>query len=124
MTRCLAPDCQMGGLGCDNMTVILICNLNGQSYEKLSERCREQLSTHTTRSRSYSTGSSDSSCSTSCSTTTPELSENEDNSPKFQKKGELTSNNAKKTVAQVNINAIDELTEVKKKEATDEQQIK
>ncbi|RXG71562.1 putative protein phosphatase 2C T23F11.1 [Armadillidium vulgare] len=25
MTRCLAPDCQMGGLGCDNMTVVLVC---------------------------------------------------------------------------------------------------
>ncbi|KAH9373610.1 hypothetical protein HPB48_014793 [Haemaphysalis longicornis] len=24
MTRCLAPDCQMGGLGCDNMTVVLV----------------------------------------------------------------------------------------------------
>lgn len=40
MTRCLAPDCQMGGLGCDNMTVILVCILNGESYEKLAERCK------------------------------------------------------------------------------------
>jgi protein phosphatase 2C family protein 2/3 len=24
MTRCLAPDSQMGGLGCDNMTVIIV----------------------------------------------------------------------------------------------------
>lgn len=40
MTRCLAPDCQMGGLGCDNMTVILVCFLNGESYEKLAERCK------------------------------------------------------------------------------------
>ena len=39
MTRCLAPDCQMGGLGCDNMTVVLICFLNGEPYEKLAERC-------------------------------------------------------------------------------------
>lgn len=29
----------MGGLGCDNMTVILVCLLNGQSYEDLVERC-------------------------------------------------------------------------------------
>ena len=40
MTRCLAPDCQMGGLGCDNMTVVLVCFLNGEPYEKLSERCK------------------------------------------------------------------------------------
>ena len=40
MTRCLAPDCQMGGLGCDNMTVVLVCILNGESYEKLAERCK------------------------------------------------------------------------------------
>ncbi|PNF15251.1 putative protein phosphatase 2C T23F11.1 [Cryptotermes secundus] len=39
MTRCLAPDCQMGGLGCDNMTVVLVCFLHGQSYEELSARC-------------------------------------------------------------------------------------
>ena len=41
MTRCLAPDCQMGGLGCDNMTVILVCFLhNGETYDKLAEKCR------------------------------------------------------------------------------------
>lgn len=40
MTRCLAPDCQMGGLGCDNMTVVLVCFLNGESYEKLAEKCK------------------------------------------------------------------------------------
>ena len=40
MNRCLAPDCQMGGLGCDNMTVVLVCFLNGESYEKLAERCK------------------------------------------------------------------------------------
>ena len=40
--RCLAPDCQMGGLGCDNMTVVLVCFLNGESYEKLAERCKLQ----------------------------------------------------------------------------------
>jgi len=30
----------MGGLGCDNMTVVLVCFLNGESYEKLGERCK------------------------------------------------------------------------------------
>lgn len=39
MTHCLAPDCQMGGLGCDNMTVVLVCFLHGKSYEELSARC-------------------------------------------------------------------------------------
>lgn len=35
ITRCLAPDCQMGfGIGCDNMTVILVCYLNGATYEE------------------------------------------------------------------------------------------
>lgn len=32
MGSCLAPDCQMGGLGCDNMTVIIVCLLNGKTY--------------------------------------------------------------------------------------------
>lgn len=40
MTRCLAPDCQMGGIGCDNMTVVLVCILNGESYEKFTARCK------------------------------------------------------------------------------------
>lgn len=39
MTRCLAPDCQMGGLGCDNMTVVLVCFLHGCSYEDLAMKC-------------------------------------------------------------------------------------
>ncbi|XP_063871878.1 probable protein phosphatase 2C T23F11.1 isoform X3 [Scylla paramamosain] len=39
MTRCLAPDCQMGGLGCDNMTVILICILQSGSWKELQEKC-------------------------------------------------------------------------------------
>ncbi len=34
MTRCLASDCAMGGLGCDNMTVILVCLLHGDPYQK------------------------------------------------------------------------------------------
>ena len=41
MTRCLAPDCQMGGLGCDNMTVVLVCMLQGASYADLAERCAQ-----------------------------------------------------------------------------------
>jgi len=44
MTRCLAPDCQMGGLGCDNMTVVLVCFLHPigaapGDYSELCARC-------------------------------------------------------------------------------------
>jgi len=39
MDRCLAPDCQLGGLGCDNMTVVLVCFLHGQPYSRLVSRC-------------------------------------------------------------------------------------
>ncbi|XP_050416346.1 probable protein phosphatase 2C T23F11.1 [Patella vulgata] len=42
MMRCLAPDCQMGGLGCDNMTVVLVCFLNGRKYSDLVTRCSQQ----------------------------------------------------------------------------------
>lgn len=41
MTRCLAPDCQMGGLGCDNMTVVLVCLLHGNSYDNLAQKCSQ-----------------------------------------------------------------------------------
>merc|ERR1712192_252690 len=42
MTRCLSPDCQMGGLGCDNMTCVLVCLLQGKPYQALVERCARQ----------------------------------------------------------------------------------
>ena len=29
----------MGGLGCDNMTVVLVCLLHGQPYQVLVDRC-------------------------------------------------------------------------------------
>lgn len=43
MNKCLAKDCRMGGLGCDNMTVVIVCFLNGQPYEKLAEKCKSSL---------------------------------------------------------------------------------
>ncbi|XP_054724367.1 probable protein phosphatase 2C T23F11.1 [Uloborus diversus] len=46
MTRCLAPDCQMGGLGCDNMTVVLVCLLQGESYEELANKCSRVCTSH------------------------------------------------------------------------------
>lgn len=42
MNRCLSPDCQMGGLGCDNMTCVLVCLLHGKPYQALVERCARQ----------------------------------------------------------------------------------
>ncbi|CAD6188359.1 unnamed protein product [Caenorhabditis auriculariae] len=39
LTRCLAPDCQMGGLGCDNMTVVIVGLLHGESSEVLFNKC-------------------------------------------------------------------------------------
>ena len=43
MMRCLAPDCTMGGLGCDNMTVVLVCCLhNKRTYTDLSDHCLVQ----------------------------------------------------------------------------------
>uniref|UniRef100_A0A5S6QRU2 protein-serine/threonine phosphatase n=1 Tax=Trichuris muris TaxID=70415 RepID=A0A5S6QRU2_TRIMR len=41
LTRCLAPDCQMGGLGCDNMTVILVCLIQNRSYKGLAAKCAQ-----------------------------------------------------------------------------------
>lgn len=45
MTRCLAPDCSMGGLGCDNMTVILVCFLHHEPYDRLIDRCSALVKT-------------------------------------------------------------------------------
>ncbi|KAH8302201.1 hypothetical protein KR044_003946 [Drosophila immigrans] len=39
MNHCLAPDCQMGGLGGDNMTVVLVCLLHDKPYSDLVKRC-------------------------------------------------------------------------------------
>lgn len=43
MMRCLAPDCQMAGLGCDNMTVVIVGLLHGDTYEKLQEKCKKPV---------------------------------------------------------------------------------
>ncbi|XP_049287242.1 probable protein phosphatase 2C T23F11.1 [Anopheles funestus] len=51
MMRCLAPDCQMGGIGGDNMTVIVVCFLHGQPYEELINRCKEAIAKRQARSK-------------------------------------------------------------------------
>ena len=39
----------MGGLGCDNMTVILACFLHGGAYSELTRKCSEQFPTRRSR---------------------------------------------------------------------------
>jgi hypothetical protein len=46
MTRCLAPDCHMGGLGCDNMTVVLACFLHGETFNQLVAKCSRPAPRH------------------------------------------------------------------------------
>lgn len=35
INRCLAPDCQMGGLGCDNMTVTIVCCVADTTWQQV-----------------------------------------------------------------------------------------
>lgn len=49
MDHCLAPDLRMGGLGCDNMTAILICCLNSEPYSKLVTKCSRLTTTHSSQ---------------------------------------------------------------------------
>lgn len=41
LTYCLAPVCQMGGLGGDNMTIIIICFLHGKPWQHLVDKCKK-----------------------------------------------------------------------------------
>ena len=52
MNHCLAPDCQMGGLGGDNMTVVLVCFLHNKPYADLVQRCATSTATANTNSSS------------------------------------------------------------------------
>ncbi len=42
MMRCLAPVYKLGAHGCDNMTVVLVCFLQNDSYEMLGEKCKRE----------------------------------------------------------------------------------
>lgn len=55
MNHCLAPDCQMGGLGGDNMTVVLVCFLHNKPYEELIARCAASTPCSTGAASSSST---------------------------------------------------------------------
>ncbi len=59
MTRCLAPNCQMGGLGCDNMTVVLCLLLHGQPYSTLAAKCSKNLANGEASSSSSSSSPAD-----------------------------------------------------------------
>ncbi|KAI6239038.1 PPM-type phosphatase domain-containing protein [Aphelenchoides fujianensis] len=37
---CLAPDCELSGVGCDNMTIVLICLLQGLEWEEYVQRLK------------------------------------------------------------------------------------
>ena len=52
MDRCLSPDCQMGGLGCDNMTCVLICLLHDKPYQHLVEKCQKIVKSKTIKENS------------------------------------------------------------------------
>jgi len=43
MERCLAPDSEIGGVGCDNMTVIIVGVLNGKSRDEWYEKIKKKL---------------------------------------------------------------------------------
>jgi protein phosphatase 2C family protein 2/3 len=47
MDRCLAPDSDWGGIGCDNMTVLIVALLNGRTkaewYDWMSERVEKGI---------------------------------------------------------------------------------
>merc|ERR1719318_1356131 len=49
MTRCLATNNNMGGLGCDNMTVVLVCFLHNKPYQHLVDKCCQLLESHEER---------------------------------------------------------------------------
>lgn len=37
--RCLAPKGQKGGVGCDNMTVVIVCFLGHRTWHQLTRHC-------------------------------------------------------------------------------------
>ncbi|KAJ3301900.1 Protein phosphatase 2C 2 [Blyttiomyces sp. JEL0837] len=43
MDKCLAPDSDVGGFGCDNMTVIIVALLGSKSYEEWSATVKERF---------------------------------------------------------------------------------
>lgn len=57
LDHCLAPDCRMGGVGCDNMTIILVCFLHNAPYSQLCEKCCSSSSSASSENTPTSPGS-------------------------------------------------------------------
>lgn len=77
MNHCLAPDCQMGGLGGDNMTVVLVCFLHNKPYAELVARCASS-STTTTMLNNTTTTTTTNTNQKSSSSSTPSSPEDEE----------------------------------------------
>lgn len=43
MTKCLARDSETGGIGCDNMTVVIVALLGGRSPEEWQQWVKERV---------------------------------------------------------------------------------
>lgn len=43
MLKCLAPDSELGGIGCDNMTVVIVALLGGRTLEEWSAWVKERV---------------------------------------------------------------------------------
>jgi protein phosphatase 2C family protein 2/3 len=43
MVKCLAPDSELGGIGCDNMTVVIVALLNGRTLEEWTAWVKERV---------------------------------------------------------------------------------
>ncbi len=43
MVKCLAPDSELGGIGCDNMTVVIVALLGGRTLEEWSAWVKERV---------------------------------------------------------------------------------
>ncbi|KAK9703093.1 Protein phosphatase 2C 2 [Basidiobolus ranarum] len=56
MTHCLAPNCELGGIGCDNMTVVIVGILHGKSEEEWYEWVAQRA---TNNSRYYNPDAAD-----------------------------------------------------------------
>lgn len=43
MVKCLAPDSELGGIGCDNMTVVIVALLNGRTVEEWQQWVKKRV---------------------------------------------------------------------------------
>lgn len=43
MVKCLAPDSELGGIGCDNMTVVIVALLGGRTLEEWTAWVKERV---------------------------------------------------------------------------------